>query len=72
MGEYKETKLFGFPVVITDAVPPSIVAVASLPSIHDIIKYGSYANAVAAMGESYGIKAIITDLDVPASDVEQS
>lgn len=54
--------LFGFPVVISDAVPKDELVVARLPTFLEVIMHGSYEAAVEALGSEYGIKARIISL----------
>jgi hypothetical protein len=63
MSESNQT-LFGFPVVITDAVPKGELIVARLPTFAEVVMHGSYEAAVEALGSEYGIKARIVNLPI--------
>ena len=56
--------LFGFPVVVTDAVPKGKVLFGCFPTWEDVLKYGSFNAAINAQKEQWGVIAEITNIDV--------
>lgn len=64
----EETKtLWGFPIVESDAMPQGTAIVGPLPTREDLIKYGSYEEAVKARAKEY---AMITGLDDGVLDAD--
>jgi hypothetical protein len=64
MGEYKEQTLFGFPVVITDAVPKGEILVGRFPTWREILEHGSFERALEAQKKQW---AKITGLETEDS-----
>lgn len=62
MSESNQT-LFGFPVVITDAVPAGKVFLGRFPTWQDVLKYGSFDAAIEAQKEEWGIVATIENVE---------
>lgn len=58
---YESKTLFGFPVVITDAVPAGTVVMGPMPTWQDLLRHGSLEAAIEARAKEY---AMIKDLDV--------
>lgn len=58
MSEIKE--LFGFPVVITDAVPRDEIIVGRMPTWQEVALYGSFEAAIEAQKRQWA-KIKLTD-----------
>lgn len=68
MSQYAEKTLWGFPVVITDAVTLGTVILGPMPTWDDVLKYGSLEKAIEARAREYGI---ITGIDDPILNAEE-
>ena len=68
MAEIKNKTLFGFPVVITDAVPQGEIVCGRFPTPEEIREHGSYEKAIQAQAREWTIiKGIaVDDGDAPA------
>jgi hypothetical protein len=55
--------LFGFPVVVTDAVPKGEIVFGRFPTWQDVINYDSFGAAVEAQEDQWGIIAKIANVD---------
>lgn len=47
--------LFGFPVIVTDAVTPGTAVVGPMPTWEEVLMHGSVAKAIEAKAREYGI-----------------
>lgn len=60
MADAEPKTLFGFPVVITDAVPTDKIILGPMPTWKDLLEYGSWEAFIEAKRKEFGV---ITNLE---------
>ena len=62
MSEIKEQTIFGFPVVVSEAIPPDTAVMGRWPTREEIREHGSFEKAVEAQAREWAmIKGIATE-----------
>lgn len=63
--------LWGFPIVISDAVTPGTAILGPIPTWDDVLRYGSLEKAIAARAKEYGAITGLDDSILEANEISE-